>query len=89
MKPLTKEQHAALRAARRIVASGRAQEIRRLKHWEHGLCLCLNADKPDVSPVTPSEDRAIKALWDTLPGWTCWMTALELLCQEQPITTEA
>ena len=82
MSQLTHEQQQAFDRACQLVGRTRAKDIRRLKHWEHGMCGCLNAVKPEVSPVTPEEDRAIHRLWDTLPGHTCWMTALSLLCNQ-------
>lgn len=82
MSLLTQEQEQALDRAAEVIDPSRANDIRRLKNWEHGMCGCLNAVKPDVTPVTPEEDAAIRRLWDTLPGHTSWMTALFLLCQE-------
>lgn len=76
---LTPEQRAAQEAARLVVPPVRAQAIRRLKSWEQGGCLVKDAARPDVEPVTPEEDQAIRQLWETLPGWTSWMTALNLL----------
>jgi hypothetical protein len=46
------------------------------------MCGCLNATKPDVAPVTPEENAVIQRLWDTLPGNTCWMSALSMLCNQ-------
>lgn len=79
---LTAEQLACVEAARHVVPPERARDIVRLKNWEHGGCLCRNLEKPRVSPVTPEEDAAIRRLWDSLPGWTSWMTALSLLARE-------
>ena len=83
MSQLTSEQQEALARACEVIDRLRANDIRRLKHWEHGMCGCLNAVKPEVPPVTPKEDAAIRKLWATLPGHSCWMTSLFLLCNQQ------
>lgn len=82
MSQLTREQHEAFTRACEVVDRIRANDIRRLKHWEHGMCGCLNALKPEVPQVTPEEDSVIRALWETLPGHTCWMNALSMLCSQ-------
>ena len=82
MSKLTCEQQRVLARASEVIDRTRANDIRRLKNWEHGMCGCLNAVKPDVEPVTPEEGAAIRSLWKTLPGSTCWMTALFLLCSQ-------
>ncbi len=82
MSQLTSEQQKAFARACEVIDRLRANDICRLKHWEHGMCGCLNAVKPEVGPVIPEEDAAIRRLWDTLPGHTCWMTALFLLCNQ-------
>ena len=82
MTELTQERQRALARACEAIDCTRANDIRRLKNWEHGMCGCLNAVKPEVEPVTPEEDAAIHKLWDTLPGSTSWMTALFLLCSQ-------
>ena len=43
---------------------------------------CLNAIAPEYPPVTTEENDAVRALWDTLPGYTCWMSALFMLGNE-------
>ena len=82
MSQLTCEQQEAFERACELIDRRRAHEIRQLKHWEHGMCGCLNAAEPDVAPVTADEDAAIRKLWDTLPGHTCWMSALSMLCNQ-------
>lgn len=72
----------AFSGARAIISNGRALEIIQLKNWEHGMCGCVNATKPDVPPLSANEDRLIHELWNTLPGSSCWMTALFLLASE-------
>lgn len=79
---LSPQQSAALAKAQAVVSLARAREIVRLKRWEHGACLCLNAEKPAVTPLTAAENQAIHELWESLPGWTSWMTALSLLAGE-------
>jgi len=68
--------------ARAVISTERAREILRLKSWEHGMCGCLNATKPDLPPLSGNEDRLIHELWNTLPGSSCWMTALFVLASE-------
>jgi hypothetical protein len=82
MSQLTPEQQEALTRACEVIERLRANDIHRLKHWDHGMCGCLNAVKPEVRPVSPQEDAAIRKLWHTLPGYTSWMTALFLLCNQ-------
>ena len=82
MSKLTVEQQQAFARACEVIDRARANDIRRLKNWEHGMCGCLNAVKPVVASLTLEEDAAIRKLWDTLPGNTCWMTALFLLCNQ-------
>ena len=79
---LTPQQLQAFRAACQVIDRQRARDIRRLKHWQHGMCGCLNAVQPNAPDVTPEEEAAIQALWDTLPGSSCWMTALYMLCNQ-------
>ena len=82
MSQLTQHQQQALQGACQVVDRRRARDIRRLKHWEHGMCGCLNAVKPNVTPVTPEENAVIQKLWNTLPGNTSWMSALSMLCNQ-------
>ena len=82
MSQLTPKQHEALTRACDVIDRKRANDIRRLKHWEHGMCGCLSAVIPEIPKVTTEEDEVIRALWETLPGHTCWMTALFLLCTQ-------
>ena len=82
MANLPIEQHQALQAARQVLSQERAHDIRRLMSWKHGGCLCLGATRPDIADVTPDEDAAIRQLWDTLPGSSCWMSALLMLCRQ-------
>ena len=82
MSQLTCEPQQAFERACELIDRRRAHEIRRLKHWEHGMCGCLNVVKPDVAQLTAEEDAVIRSLWDTLPGHTCWMSALSLLCNQ-------
>lgn len=79
---LTPDQQTQLAVARQSVSLARARDIERLKRWEHGGCLLKGSVRPDVAAVTPAEDQAIRDLWDALPGWTSWMTALGLLARE-------
>lgn len=69
----------ALARARVVISPERAREILRRKNWEHGMCGCLNAAKPNVPPLTEEESRTIREVWDTLPGSSSWMSALYLL----------
>lgn len=69
----------AIYRARLVISPDRAREILSLKIWEHGMCGCLNAAKPEVNPLTKEEDRVIRQVWDTLPGSSSWMSALYLL----------
>jgi hypothetical protein len=71
-----------LAQARVVISSKRAREILQLKHWEHGMCGCLNAVKPDVDPISEIENRLIHELWNALPGSSCWISALFLLTRE-------
>lgn len=72
----------AFAKARAVISVTRAREIMQLKNWEHGMCGCLNATKPDVPQLSENEDRLIHELWNTLPGSSCWMSALFLLTRE-------
>jgi len=72
----------AFAQARVAISAKRAREIMQLKNWEHGMCGCLNATKPDVPQLSENEDRRIHELWNTLPGSSCWMSALFLLTRE-------
>jgi hypothetical protein len=82
MSQLTEHQQQAFHDACRVIDRTRARNIRRLKHWEHGMCGCLNAVRPEVASVTSEENAVIHRLWDTLPGNTCWMSALSMLCNQ-------
>ena len=88
MKELTHKQQVAFQAARNVIDRKRAEEIRQVKHWQHGMCGCLNAVKPGGPDVTDEEDTVIRALWETLPGNTPWMTALYMLCSHSPESKE-
>jgi len=46
------------------------------------MCGCLNAVRPEAPRVTAEENAVITQLWNTLPGWTCWMSALYLLSNQ-------
>ncbi len=72
----------ALATARDAISVRRTREILQLKSWEHGMCGCVNAIKPDVDPISEDENRLILELWKTLPGSSCWMSALYLLAYE-------
>lgn len=80
---LTPLQQEELVRARRVIASDRARDIVRLKTWEHGMCLERGSVRPDVPPLTAEEQEAVRSLWNSLPGWTCWMTAVELLARDE------
>jgi hypothetical protein len=88
MTGLTHNQQRAFEAACQAIDRTRAREILHWKHWEHGMCGCLNAVKPKAPNITAEENAVIQHLWSTLPGWTCWMSALYLLCN-QPNPQEA
>ena len=83
MSALTPHQQQAFRAACQLIDRQRASDIRRLKHWQHGMCGCLNAVKPNMPDVAAQENDAIQAFWDTLPGSSCWLTVLYMLCSHQ------
>lgn len=70
--------HSAFEAAREIISVPRANEILRLKNWEHGGVLG-GAPKPAFPQLTSEENNAIRRLWMTLDGSSCWMTALYML----------
>lgn len=76
---MTPEQDPAFRAASRIIDRHRAEEIRTLLGWEHGGCLGIENSRPDVEPISPEEDAAIRALWAELPGSSTFMDALFML----------
>ncbi len=80
---LDPQQHHAFDAARPLIDTTRANDIRRLLAWHHGGCLNLGTKKPDICEVTANEDRLIRALWQTLPGSSCWMSALFMLRHEK------
>ena len=72
----------AFAKARAAISAKRAREIVQLKNWEHGMCGCRNAIKPNVGPISEIENRLIHELWNTLPESSCWMSALYLLAHE-------
>jgi hypothetical protein len=82
MTGLTHDQQRTFEAACQVIDRTRAHEILQLKNWHHGMCGCLNAVKPDGPDVSERENAVILQLWTTLPGWTCWMSALYLLCNQ-------
>lgn len=79
----TSTQDFALALARQVISDKRAREIIQLKNFQHGICGCLNAKRPEVGPITVKEEEAIKELWMTLDGSSSWMSALFLLASDQ------
>lgn len=57
MSALTPHQQQAFRAACQLIDRQRASDIRRLKHWQHGMCGCLNAVKPNMPDVALPRER--------------------------------
>ena len=74
---LTDEQWEAFFVARRAVSRDRAHAICELKHWQHGGCLMR--ERPAIPDVSDEENTAIHALWMTLSGSSCWMSAAYIL----------
>ena len=72
----------AFDAARNIVSIARANEILRWKNWQHGGVLG-GAPKPPFPRLTPEENNAIRRLWMTLDGSSCWMSALYMLRNDE------
>ena len=85
---LTPTQQQAYEAACQVIDQQRACKIRKLKHWQHGMCLCRTAIRPEVPDVNSEENEAIVNLWNTLPGYSSWMTALGMLCSQSPSEKE-
>ena len=81
-------QQQAFDAACEIVDCERANALRKLKHWNSGGCLNRGSVKPEIPDETPEEDAAIRALWLTLPGSSCWMSALYMLSNQSPSLKE-
>jgi len=80
-QPLTDEQQAAFEASCRVISKERAGELLKLHKWKNGGCFTIR-ERPEIADVTPEEDAAIKSFWRTLPGWTSWMTSLELIYRD-------
>ena len=81
MSQLPNDQAQALAAARTLISQERAKEIRALRNWQNGGVLGGNP-KPDIPEMTDAENEAIRELWKTLDGSSCWMSALHLLCNQ-------
>ncbi len=65
----------ALETAQQVISAGRAEQILKVKNWEHGGC--LSGNPCPFQRVTDDEDATIKTLWDSIPsGSSSWMTAL-------------
>ena len=78
---MTDKQAVAFAAARQLISRPRAIEIRTLRNWANGGVLG-GVPKPAFTEMTVAEDEAIRELWKTLNGSSCWMSALYLLCNE-------
>ena len=68
--------------ARKLITNSRAKEILRWKNWRHGGVLG-GAPKPTCPDITAEEDQAIRRLWLTLDGSSCWMSALYMLNNDE------
>jgi hypothetical protein len=78
---MTDKQAAAFAAARQLISRPRAIEIRTLRNWANGGVLG-GVPKPAFTEMAVAEDDAIRELWKTLDGSSCWMSALYRLCNE-------
>ena len=79
----THEEQAALKQACALIPLSRAEEILRLLNWKHGGCLTLR-ERPKVAELTAAEEKAIRALWNTIPdGSSSWMTAFYRVLHNQ------
>ncbi len=72
--------------ARKSVSISRAKEILRWKNWRHGGVLG-GAPKPNCRDISDDEDQAIRRLWLTLDGSSCWMSALYMLYNDERPTS--
>ena len=79
-------QRRAFDDARQQIGRSRAKEILRWKNWRHGGVLG-GAPKPTCPDITDEEDQAIRRLWMTLDGSSCWMSALYLLYNDERTTS--
>ncbi len=82
MEKLIYQQRQALERALQVISRTRIAEICRLTHWQSGGCLSQRK-RPDIAEVTAEEDQAIRSLWHTLQGTSCWMTAVYLIRNHQ------
>ncbi|MEM7313569.1 MAG: hypothetical protein AAF497_10505 [Planctomycetota bacterium] len=78
MEKSLETRQAAFDAARRVVSKERADEILKWKNWQY-LGVLGGAARPAYPPVTDEEYESIKQLWLTLDGSASWMSALNLL----------
>ena len=71
MTGLTHKQQRAFEAACQVIDRARACEILHLKNWEHGMCGCLNAIKPEGPPLhDPSRSTNRHKVFSTgRPTW--------------------
>ena len=68
--------------ARKLIGVSRAKEILRWKSWRHGGVLG-GAPRPTCPDISDEEDQAVRRLWMTLDGSSCWMSALYMLCNDE------
>jgi hypothetical protein len=80
---LTASQQEAFLALCAVVSHRRCEELLRLKNWQHGGCLS-GRPRPNVQDVSDVEDAAFRRLWLTLPGSSCWMSALYIARNNHP-----
>ena len=73
--------------ARELISVPRAKQILRWQNWRHGGV--LGGTPPPTCPdINDEEDQAIRKLWLTLDGSSCWMSALYMLYNDRrPSTT--
>ena len=68
--------------ARKLISMSRAAEVLRWKNWRHGGVLG-GAPRPTCPDITDEEDQAIRRLWLTLDGSSCWISALYMLYNDE------
>lgn len=81
-----KDRQRALAEARQLISVKRANELLRWKNWQHGGVLG-GAPQPECPKISDEEQLAVKRLWLTLDGSSCWMSALYLLSNDKRPTT--
>ena len=80
------DQLRAFNGARKLITIPRAKEILCWKNWRHGGVLG-GAPKPSCPDITDEEYQAIRKLWLTLDGSSCWMSALYMLYNNEHPTS--